>query len=175
MNPNVTRKLKCSVLVLRSIAWTAVVPGTVTLLIPYLIVTRWSPARIGTWTIVQVVSLFPMLIGAVILLYCIVNFAVVGRGSLAPLDAPRRLVVTGPYRYVKNPMYVGVLAILLGEALYFESLALAGYAAGWFAVINLVVIVYEEPGLRARFGEPYERYARAVRRWLPGSPYDDAD
>lgn len=162
------------VLFLRSIFWTVVGPGTVTIYLPYLIVSRWSPATIDHWQVTQLLALIPIVLGAAILLHCIWNFAVMGRGTLSPLDAPRHLVVKGLYRYVRNPMYVGVLLILLGEALLFESAVLAGYAAGWFGVINLVIFLYEEPSLRKQFGEAYQTYCHTVGRWLPGKPFNDS-
>lgn len=174
MNANPANIFAWAALGLRSLFWTILVPGTVTLLIPYLIVTRWWPTTLVSWNVAQFLSLIPTVLGAAILLHCIWSFAVLGRGTLSPLDAPRRLVVQGLYRYVRNPMYVGVLMILSGEALLFESVALLAYAVGWFVWINLVIIFYEEPGLRSRFGASYERYSRAVGRWLPGNPFDDA-
>lgn len=96
----------------------------------------------------------------------------IGHGTLSLIDAPRHLVVQGLYRYVRNPMYIGVLMVLLGEALYFQSVVLGEYAVGFFVVINLVIVLIEEPTLRSRFGESYERYCRAVRRWLPGKSFD---
>jgi protein-S-isoprenylcysteine O-methyltransferase Ste14 len=94
-------------------------------------------------------------------------FATVGRGTLAPWDPTERLVVRGPYRYVRNPMISGVLCILLGEAVLFGSLPLLL----WFAVVLAVNAVYlplvEEPGLQRRFGEDYERYRTHVPRWIP--------
>ena len=161
-------------LVLRSIIFTILVPGTVTVYIPYLIVTRWRPTAFPGWDVAQVLSLMPMAVGAAILLHCIWMFAWVGRGTLVPFDAPRQLVVQGLYRYVRNPMYVGVLLILLGEAALFESRVILEYTAGWFVVVNLVVLLYEEPMLRSQFGESYKQYCRAVRRWIPGKPYNPA-
>lgn len=173
MNANSTTKFGGPLLFLRSLFWTVLVPGTVTLYIPYLIVTRWDPTNIAHWQIPQLLGLVLIAPGAVILLHCIRNFAVIGRGTLSPLDAPRRLVVQGLYRYMRNPMYSGVIMILLGEALLFESASLLGYAVGCFVLFNLVIVLYEEPALRSRFGESYERYCRAVGRWLPGRPFDD--
>lgn len=90
-----------------------------------------------------------------------------GRGTLAPWDPPRRFVVEGPYRFVRNPMISGVIFVLLGEAGIFRSRPL-GEWAGVFAVINMIYIpILEEPMLVARFGEPYVRYKGAVRRFLP--------
>src|SRR5262249_26139074 len=98
---------------------------------------------------------------------CIWEFARSGRGTLAPMDPPRDLVVRGLYRYVRNPMYLGVTAIILGEALLARSQALVLYWAVWFLAANLFVIAYEEPNLRRRFGQSYELYTQQVGRWLP--------
>jgi len=113
-----------------------------------------------------------MIAGTAILLRCIRDFAVVGRGTLSPIDAPRKLVVAGLYRYVRNPMYVGVTMVLVGEVLFFKSLALLEYTVVWFGVVNLFVLFYEEPTLKRRFGESYDRYRRSVGRWIPGRRFD---
>jgi protein-S-isoprenylcysteine O-methyltransferase Ste14 len=90
-----------------------------------------------------------------------------GEGTPAPWDPPRRLVVRGVYRHVRNPMISGVIAVLLGEALLFQSLPLLGWAA-LFAAVNLIYIPFwEEPGLERRFGEDYRLYRRSVPRWIP--------
>jgi protein-S-isoprenylcysteine O-methyltransferase Ste14 len=106
-------------------------------------------------------------IGVVLLGACIWEFAQRGRGTLAPVDPPRELVVQGLYRYVRNPMYLSVTVIVLGEALLIESKPLLVYWAVWFVAANLFVIGYEEPTLRRRFGVAYERYTQSVGRWLP--------
>jgi len=174
MTTNLAKIFNTLFLFLRSLFWTVLMPGTVTIYIPYLIVTRWSPTAITRWSAAQLLSLLPIALGAAILFHCIWSFATIGRGTLSPLDAPRRLVVRGLYRYVRNPMYVGVILILFGEALLFESLALLKYAVGCFVLFNLVIMLYEEPALRSRFGESYERYREAVGRWLPGKPFKNA-
>lgn len=106
-------------------------------------------------------------VGLTLLVATVGLFARVGRGTLAPWDPTRRLVVRGPYRWVRNPMISGVLFVLLGEALLFRS---AGLLA-WWSVFLLGNAVYmplsEEPGLERRFGEDYRRYKRAVPRWIP--------
>ncbi len=155
-------------LVLRSLLWTALVPGTVTLYLPYLIVTRWYPVALLPWHPYRLLGIPMILTGAVILFYCIWLFALTGRGTLSPLDAPSRLVVQGLYRYVRNPMYLGVMLILTGESLAYQSLPLVVYAFAWFVLFNLVVVFYEEPGLRERFGRAYESYCSRVGRWWPG-------
>ena len=156
---------------LRSLFFTILLPGTVTVLIPWRIVSREGrlPLRVESpW---QYLALVPVAVGTAILARCIWEFASRGRGTLAPIDPPRRLVVTGLYRYVRNPMYVGVLTVLLGEAALFRSVALLEYAAVFFVIANVFVLLYEEPALRRRFGESYEHYCRAVHRWIPGRPY----
>jgi protein-S-isoprenylcysteine O-methyltransferase Ste14 len=162
-------------LFLRSIFWTILAPGVVTVYIPYLIVSQWRPAEIKNWGILQYLGLIPAAPGTAILFHCIWVFAVVGRGTLSPLDAPRHLIIHGLYRRVRNPMYLGVLLILLGEALVFESVVMLEYAAAWFILINLVILLYEEPALRRQFGPSYNRYCNAVSRWLPGKPFNPDD
>jgi protein-S-isoprenylcysteine O-methyltransferase Ste14 len=106
-------------------------------------------------------------IGALLLAACILEFFRSGRGTLSPVDPPRHLVVRGLYRYVRNPMYLSVTAIVLGEALLTRSRGLAVYWAVWFAWANIFVIGYEEPALRRQFGPSYEAYTKQVGRWLP--------
>ncbi len=158
-------------LFLRSLFFAVLLPGTVAVLIPWRIVSRGSTAPLRDVAAMRYLAFVPMALGAAILLRCIWEFAAKGRGTLAPIDPPRHLVVSGLYRYVRNPMYVGVLTLLLGEAVLFWSVALLEYAAVLFVIVNLFVIFYEEPALRRRFGDSYERYRRAVHRWLPGKPY----
>jgi len=108
--------------------------------------------------------------GTAVLLWCVRDFAVRGRGTLAPIDPPKELVAEGLYRWVRNPMYVGVVTVLLGHALWFDSRALLDYAACVFVAFHLFVTLYEEPTLEARFGDSYRRYRAAVPRWIPRSP-----
>ncbi len=88
-----------------------------------------------------------------------------------PSTTPKELIVTGLYRYVRNPMYLGGLAILIGEVGILGSRALLGYTAVWLLVVHIIILVYEELNLRARFGESYEQYCAHVRRWVPGRPF----
>jgi protein-S-isoprenylcysteine O-methyltransferase Ste14 len=105
--------------------------------------------------------------GLFILLKSIWDFMWVGQGTLAPIDPPIELVVTGLYRYVRNPMYLGALVFLLGETAWFESPAPLEYTAGWFLLVHVVVAFYEEPTLHRTFGGAYERYCGTVSRWVP--------
>jgi protein-S-isoprenylcysteine O-methyltransferase Ste14 len=109
-------------------------------------------------------------LGAVVALWCIATFIVVGRGTPAPFDPPRNLVVVGPYRWVRNPMYIGAGLALAGAALFYQSLGLLGYCIAFLIVMYLFVIAYEEPALRTTFGEAYAQYCQSVRRWLPRRP-----
>jgi protein-S-isoprenylcysteine O-methyltransferase Ste14 len=113
-------------------------------------------------------GLMPLLVGLVMILRCFADF--VRRGTPAPYDPPRELVVAGLYRYVRNPQYVGVVLVLVGEALLTGMVVLFGYAAIMALGYHLFVRYYEEPTLGRLFGEPYARYREAVPRWLPRWP-----
>jgi protein-S-isoprenylcysteine O-methyltransferase Ste14 len=99
--------------------------------------------------------------------WCILNFAIVGRGTPAPFDPPRRLVVRGPYRYVRNPMYLGAGLAVAGAALYYQTAALLAYVGAFLLLMHIFVVLYEEPTLRQTFGDDYKAYCRQVRRWWP--------
>jgi protein-S-isoprenylcysteine O-methyltransferase Ste14 len=104
--------------------------------------------------------------GMVVLFTCITAFAVDGRGTLSPIDPPRKLVIKGLYRYSRNPMYVGVMSILAGESIFFRSNPLWFYALFIFIALNLFIGLYEEPTLRRDFGDDYRQYCARVRRWV---------
>ncbi len=140
-------------------------PGTVTILIPWLLLRSGArPLPLGDW---RFVGLAPLALGVSALLWCIADFARIGRGTLAPVDPPRALVVQGLYRFVRNPMYVAVFTTLLGEAILFRSWPILSQVAIAMAGVHLFVVLYEEPALRRKFGAEYEEYCRRVRRWLP--------
>ena len=105
--------------------------------------------------------------GAAIALWCIFTLVSVGRGTPAPFDPPLRLVIRGPYRFVRNPMYIGAILALLGVALFYESLSILIYAGVFFVATHLFVLFYEEPTLRQTFESEYEAYCSRVKRWLP--------
>jgi protein-S-isoprenylcysteine O-methyltransferase Ste14 len=132
--------------------------------------------RVGTCPLLRaaplpVAGLLLILIGVLFLAACILEFARSGRGTLSPVDPPRRLVIRGPYRYVRNPMYLAVTTIVLGEALIARSPSMGAYWVLWFIGANLFVMFYEEPTLRRRFGGSYEDYQRRVGRWVPSRPH----
>ena len=108
-----------------------------------------------------------VVLGFVLVLWCIVTFAFVGEGTAAPFDPPRKLVVVGPYRFVRNPIYIGAIVAMLGAAMALWSGWLVLYALVVLIATHLLVILYEEPHLRHVFGQPYEDYLRTVHRWIP--------
>ena len=161
-----------TVLWLRSLVFTVLGPGTVLIGVPLWLSTYGG----GTLTLgpARWVGVGPLVIGAGGLLWCIWDFARVGRGTLAPMDPPQFVVRGGLYRFVRNPMYVSVLAALAGEALLFRSLRLAAWGAAAAIWFHLFVVAYEEPRLRRQFGTDYETYRASVPRWLPRRPPGNA-
>src|SRR5262249_14965371 len=109
----------------------------------------------------------PILVGGLTLLWAMWDITSAGRGTPAPFDPPTELVVRGPYRFVRNPMYLGDLLVLSGESLLFGSVLLLLYALVMLGVFHLFVVLYEEPTLRRLFGSSYERYHQTVSRWMP--------
>ncbi len=144
--------------------FTVIVPGIVTLLVPYWLLRPGAEFDAG---ISGFAGLALILVGAAVYLHCVWNFAWVGRGTPAPIDPPKEVVVVGIYRYVRNPMYVGICSLLAGEALLFESWTLLVYALIAWVSCHLFVVLYEEPHLRRKFGESYKSYCRTVPRWIP--------
>jgi protein-S-isoprenylcysteine O-methyltransferase Ste14 len=126
-----------------------------------------QPTRIGA---TYVAGLILGTIGAAIALWCVFAFVLLGEGTPAPFDPPHRLVIAGPYRFVRNPMYIGAELALVGTALFYQSWWLMGYATLFFLATHLFVLRYEEPALRRTFGAEYEAYCNRVNRWLPKVP-----
>ena len=155
---------------LKTLIFTIIAPGAVIALIPYLLLSRNSSAftHIGAHTgLFQLFALVPMAVGAAIYFRCAWDFASTGKGTPAPIDPPKRLVARGLYRFVRNPMYVGVLLALFGEAWLFRSGALLVYAVTAFTWQHLFVVLYEEPALKRKFGESYLDYLVRTPRWIP--------
>lgn len=153
-------------LAVRSLFWTIVLPGTVAGVIPWRVF-GVSRATVHLDDPAHLIGLALVAAGAALLAVCIVEFARSGKGTLSPADPPTRLVVRGLYRYVRNPMYLAVSTIVLGEALWTHSMPLVWYWLLFFVCCNLFVMGYEEPYLRSRFGPEYDVYTRSVGRWLP--------
>lgn len=153
----------------RATAMTILLPGMVAGLIPYRL------AR-GAWALPFASALTPwlgwplLLLGIAVLFLTIWAFAWSGGGTLAPWDAPTTLVQGGLYRWVRNPMYLGVLATILGQGLLWSSLGVLIYAVAIAIAFHARVVHFEEPVLRRQFGAPFVAYLRAVPRWIPRRP-----
>ena len=152
---------------IRSLVYAALFISVVLVFIPQQIlmgagITR--PPEIGA---LHWVALALVVLGGALAIWCILTFALVGKGTPAPFDPPRKLVAAGPYRWVRNPMYVGAGTALTGAALFYQSAALVAFAAGFFLATHLFVIFYEEPTLERAFGAQYADYRNAVPRWVP--------
>jgi protein-S-isoprenylcysteine O-methyltransferase Ste14 len=141
-----------------------VAPGVVAGLMPWLL-TDWEAG--GTWLPLQIVGAALVVAGALVLLHSFARFVREGRGTPAPVAPTQKLVVGGLYRYVRNPMYVAVLAVIFGQALLLARWVLVGYGACVFLLVYSFVRVYEEPTLALTYGAEYDEYRRAVPGWLP--------
>ena len=143
------------------------VPGTVVVLVPYLLTGWRSQEPFGGWDGTRWMGVALALFGLPLLADAIARFALVGRGTPAPIAPTERLVITGPYRFVRNPMYVGVAALETGQALWLGSYGVLIYAGCLAVSFDAFIRLYEEPTLRRTYGAPYETYCRHVRRWIP--------
>jgi protein-S-isoprenylcysteine O-methyltransferase Ste14 len=153
-------------LIVRNVIFTVVVPGIGGVWLPWRILTdHGQAARPAAWEAVVVIAA-----GAVLYVWCVTNFAAVGDGTPGLWDAPKRVVAAGPYRWVRNPIYLAALVIVLGEAWLFMSSRLVIYAAAMAVFFHLFVTGYEERVLGRRFGAEYLEYRNAVPRWLPRVP-----
>jgi protein-S-isoprenylcysteine O-methyltransferase Ste14 len=142
-------------------------PVIVAGVVPLSIAGARKPADFPGQGLAMAVGLVLIAAGLVALIGAFVQFAVEGRGTPAPVAPTVKLVVRGPYRHVRNPMYVAVLAIILGQALVFGSLGVLLYGAAVLGAVHAFVVLYEEPTLRSTYGAQYEAYARGVPRWIP--------
>lgn len=148
-------------------AFLVLAPGTVAGYVPWLI-SRWRvhPPFPG-FLILRVIGVVLIVAGIPVLLECFARFAVQGIGTPAPVFPTKHLVVTGSYRFVRNPMYVSVLAILFGQALFFGNVGIVLWASCAWTAAALFVLGYEEPTMRRSFGSEYETYRAHVPRWIP--------
>ena len=153
-------------LFLKTALFTVMIPGTFAVLLPIFLAgdrTAASGATLGL-----ALSLFAL--GIVLYLRSVWDFAVFGSGTPAPIDAPKRLVTRGFYRYMRNPMYVAALTVVVGWGTLFGAAILVAYAGVLFVVFSLFVRLYEEPRLAREFGGDYAAYVSEVGRWLPRRP-----
>ena len=148
----------------KSLLYLIVEAGLFALYIPLALLRTGRRIETG---IISLLAIPLWLIGGVIVLWCFWDFTFKGRGTPVPIDPPKELVVTGFYRFVRNPIYVGVMSIFLGHFLWFGYWALLIYTVFAFIGVHFFVILYEEPTLKRKFGAAYEDYLKRVPRWIP--------
>lgn len=155
--------------ILKTLLFTIVVPGFVTLYVPYVLMGRRYifEHEHAPWAFFGALC---FAVGAGIYFRCAWEFAVRGLGTPAPIAPTKFLVVSGLHRYMRNPMYIGVLLVILGQAAMFHAPQLAFYGAVCISMAHLFVIFYEEPTLHRQFGASYDEYRRRVPRWIPRLP-----
>lgn len=151
---------------LQTLLFTIIVPGTVAGLIPYLIQRNYDALSLNL-DLGRYLGILAIILGIIVYLAAAGAFALIGRGTPAPTHPTEKLVIEGLHRYVRNPMYLGVLNMLLGDALWFRSGLILIYTAFFFAVFNTFVLLYEEPALRRTYGDEYVRYCESTPRWIP--------
>ena len=145
----------------------AAAPGVVAGLVPWWL-TRWQVrGPLAYWAPVRTAGLITLILGAIVLVLAFVRFVAEGRGTPAPVAPTERLVIGGLYRYVRNPMYLAVVAVITGQGLALGQPILLGYAAAVWVTVASFVRCYEEPALARQFGEQYQAYRRAVPAWRP--------
>ena len=154
-------------LLVRAVTYASLFIGVVLIYVPARVLTRSGIVRPEGIGVQQLAGMVLGAAGAAVALWCIFAFAWIGRGTPFPLDPPRRLVIRGPYRFVRNPMYIGAALALIGAAVFYRSLPLGYYAGFFLLAVHLFVVAYEEPTLRRTFGQEYEVYCRRVWRWWP--------
>lgn len=153
--------------VLGTLLYTLAVPGSITVLVPYLLLTlrlRLIPMQLG---IFYISGWLLICVGTVLYLWAAWGLTFTGKGTPSPISPPKMLVVRGPYRMMRNPMYGGILLVLLGEAIYFQEVILIVYSCLIFLSFNRYILNIEEPGLTKKFGANYRLYCHAIPRWLP--------
>ena len=152
---------------IRAVVYASLFIGVALVYLPARILARAGVERPHHFGVTQGVGGIAVLIGTALALWCIAAFISLGRGTPAPFDPPRRLVVRGPYRHLRNPMYLGATLALGGASLFYEARALAVYTVGFAVLVHVFVVLYEEPTLGATFGPGYAEYCRRVHRWWP--------
>jgi protein-S-isoprenylcysteine O-methyltransferase Ste14 len=159
--------MRRSVAATGSAVFFALAPGTVAALVPWWL-TGWRLRHpLSHWLPLRLLGLLLLLAGAAVLLHAFARFVIEGLGTPAPVAPPTQLVVGGLYRYVRNPMYLAIVAVILGQALLLWQPVLLWYAAIALAAMVAFVLGYEQPALRHRFGDQYEEYRRTVPAWWP--------
>jgi protein-S-isoprenylcysteine O-methyltransferase Ste14 len=155
------------IVLFRALTYATLFIGLLLVFVPDRILTQAGivrPAEIGP---IQIIGMLVLLGGAALAIASILTFAFIGKGTPAPFDPPRKLVIAGPYRWVRNPMYIGAGFVLLGAAMFYGSIGLVLYTIAFWSAAHLFVLFYEEPVLHRKFGPDYQAYTASRRRWLP--------
>jgi len=152
---------------LGTVVFVALVPGTVIVVVPRLLSGWRILPPLFAWAPVRWIGLVLLLLALPVFLDFLVGFVRRGHGTPAPIAPPERLVVSGGFRYVRNPGYIAVVSMVVGQGLFLGSKAVLAYAACLALGFHLFVVLYEEPALRGQFGEEYAAYCRRVPRWFP--------
>lgn len=152
---------------LGSAVFLLIAPGTVAGLVPW-VISRWRlQAPVMDLPLLRAAGALLIVAGIPVLLDSFARFALQGLGTPAPVFPTRRLVVGGLYRHVRNPMYVAVVSVIVGQGLFFGNVRLLVYGAIIWLACHVFVVAYEEPKLRATFGAEYDAFCAHVPRWLP--------
>ena len=154
-------------ILIRAFVYATLFMGFVLVAVPMRILERSGlarPDRIGGW---QVAGIVTLVAGVILTVWCVLSFVFLGKGTPFPFDPPRRLVVRGPYRIIRNPMYVGAALAMSGAAMFYGSTGLLWYVVFFLIVAEGFVVFYEEPTLAQMFGDSYADYRRRVHRWWP--------
>ena len=141
-------------------------PGSVIIYIPYFLLSFFGSSGFLKTGNLQYFGILPVIAGIIISIWCFFNFIFQGEGTPVPTDPPKKLVVFGLYRFVRNPMYIGILVLLFGEAVLFKSFILICYSVCVFCLFHIFIVGFEEPSLHAQFGKEYEEYCSSVPRWI---------
>ncbi|HEX9562981.1 MAG TPA: isoprenylcysteine carboxylmethyltransferase family protein [Gemmatimonadaceae bacterium] len=163
---NLIRRVPLFVLA-RAVVYASLFVGFLLIALPNEILSRSGITRPPVVGVIELAGLAISLAGAALVLACVLTFVFVGKGTQAPFDPPRRLVISGPYRFVRNPMYLGATLALGGAAIFYRSPALVVYAAVLILATHLFVTACEEPVLERTFGEAYRTYRQTTGRWIP--------
>jgi protein-S-isoprenylcysteine O-methyltransferase Ste14 len=157
-----------------SLIFFVIAPGTLAGFIPYRL-TGWHVGPASRLPM-RAAGAVTVLAGLTLLIDCFLRFALEGRGTPAPVAPTEKLIVSGTYRHVRNPIYLAVVSIVVGQAAFFASAALMAYAVLIWLAFHVFVLLYEEPVLHRQFGRSYEAYVSNVGRWLPrASPWLEHD
>jgi len=154
----------------RALTYAAIFIGFFLVYLPARVLERAGLQVPSTYGALQLAGGTVAALGLALAVSCILTFAFIGKGTPAPFDPPRKLVIRGPYAWTRNPMYLGAWLVLAGAAIYFQSSALTLFAAGFILVTVAFVHVYEEPTLHRQFGLEYDVYCGLVHRWWPRRP-----